>query len=70
MLNRMIKKKSQSCFVDFQMTFFTQKKCRILHIKYLRSNKKNFGYQAFNEYIVDESNISLKYEIKKMGSVM
>ena len=36
-------------FCKFSNDYFALKKCRILHIKNLTSNKK-FGYQAFNEY--------------------
>ena len=31
---------SQSCLVHFQMTFYTKKKCRVLHIENQTSNQK------------------------------
>ena len=33
---------------------FALKKCCILHIEWLTSDKKKSGYQAFNEYSADK----------------
>ena len=49
----MILKIFQSRLVYYQMTFFALKKCRILHIKNLKSSKKKLGYQALNENNAD-----------------
>ena len=37
----------------FSNNLFALKKCRILHNENLTSNKKKFGYQAFNEHSAD-----------------
>ena len=38
----------------FLNDLFALKKCRILHIDNLISNKKNFGYQSLNEHSADK----------------
>ena len=47
----------------FLNDLFALKKCRILHIDNLTSNKKKFGYQAFNEHSADKLVIAYIFEI-------
>ena len=37
----------------FSNDIFALKKCWILHIENISSNKQKFGYQAFNEHGAD-----------------
>ena len=46
----------------FLNDLFALKKCRILHIDNLASNKK-FGYQAFNEHSADKLVIAYIFQI-------
>ena len=46
----------------FSNDHFTLKKCRILHIENLTSNKKN-GYQPFNEHSADKLGVAFIFEI-------
>ena len=62
----MIRKKiSKSCFVDFQLTL-TLKKCRILHIENLTSNKNLSVIKLFMNIALVDSMFPtiLKYGIK------
>ena len=47
----------------FSNDLFALKKCRILHIENLTSNKKKFGYQAFNEHSADKLVVAYIFEI-------
>ena len=47
----------------FSNDLFALKKCCILHIENLTSNKKKFGYQAFNEHSADKLVVAYIFEI-------
>ena len=47
----------------FSNDLFALKKCCILHIENLTSNKKKFGYQAFNEHIADKVVVEYIFKI-------
>ena len=47
----------------FSNDIFALKKCSILHIENLTSNKTIFGYQAFNEHSADKLVVAYIFEI-------
>ena len=55
----------------FWNDLFALKKYRILHIRNLTSNKKNFEYHAFKKYSADNLIVAYTFEIwnKKIGVI-
>ena len=54
MLKRENKTYDLTNYTNLQLTFLHLKNCRILYNENLTSNKKRFGYQAFNDYSADD----------------
>ena len=59
----MIKKFHTIMPCRFSNDLFALKKCRILHIENLTSNKKKFGCQAFNKRNADKLIVAYIFEI-------